>query len=79
MKLHSVPDSGVYTIRSLHMGRRNADLLASMGLVPGATIEVGHNDFCGTLAVRCNKEWIILGRSETFNIMVVPAKKTARR
>ena len=70
MKLHSVNHPGRYRVTSLHVAHQQALELERMGILPGAVLDVLHNDFRGTMAVQVQGVWIILGRSETFHIQV---------
>lgn len=75
MKLHEVPSqSGSYRIRSIHVAHPESAELERLGLLPGAVIQVLHNDFRGTLGICFRGELIILGRSETFKIHVVETR-----
>jgi len=71
VKLHEVSGPGYYRIRSIHLSGAGASELEHLGLLPGAVVQVLHNDFRGTLGIRFRGDLIILGRSESFHIQVV--------
>ena len=71
--LTTVTQAGRFQVFSLHVDAVTANDLDRLGITTGALVDVLHNDFRGTIALRSRgNRLVILGRACSYKIKVIP-------
>jgi ferrous iron transport protein A len=73
-RLSSIPQGNLVKLSALNVGRELASRMTSLGLTPGATLQVIQNHGRGPIIINIRGTHVALGRGEAEQLIVTPSE-----